>query len=87
MNTVFTAVNVTVLIFIITSGFIKGDLKNWHISKKTVLNATWEIMYVLFMLIVIFIHILIDFFFRVLQKSFLGFSLYLKIFTMLDTVL
>ncbi|XP_005935372.1 cationic amino acid transporter 2 isoform X2 [Haplochromis burtoni] len=44
VNTVFTAVNVTVLIFIITSGFIKGDLKNWHISKKTVLNATWEIM-------------------------------------------
>uniref|UniRef100_A0A3B4GZM1 Cationic amino acid transporter 2-like n=1 Tax=Pundamilia nyererei TaxID=303518 RepID=A0A3B4GZM1_9CICH len=38
VNTVFTAVNVTVLIFIITSGFIKGDLKNWHISKKTVLN-------------------------------------------------
>lgn len=35
----------------------------------------------------IFIHILIDFFFRVLQKSVLGFSLYLKIFTMLDTVL
>ncbi|XP_039900711.1 cationic amino acid transporter 2-like isoform X2 [Simochromis diagramma] len=44
VNTVFTAVNVTVLIFIITSGFIKGDLKNWHISKKTVLNATWEII-------------------------------------------
>uniref|UniRef100_A0A3B4GZG6 Cationic amino acid transporter 2-like n=1 Tax=Pundamilia nyererei TaxID=303518 RepID=A0A3B4GZG6_9CICH len=32
VNTVFTAVNVTVLIFIITSGFIKGDLKNWHIN-------------------------------------------------------
>uniref|UniRef100_A0A668T4N0 Cationic amino acid transporter C-terminal domain-containing protein n=1 Tax=Oreochromis aureus TaxID=47969 RepID=A0A668T4N0_OREAU len=44
VNTVFTAVNVSVLIFIITSGFIKGDLKNWHISKKIVLNATWEIM-------------------------------------------
>uniref|UniRef100_I3J426 Zgc:175280 n=1 Tax=Oreochromis niloticus TaxID=8128 RepID=I3J426_ORENI len=44
VNTVFTTVNVSVLIFIITSGFIKGDLKNWHISKKIVLNATWEIM-------------------------------------------
>ncbi|XP_035770806.1 cationic amino acid transporter 2-like [Neolamprologus brichardi] len=44
VNTVFTAVNVSVLIFIITSGFIKGDLENWHISKKTVLNATWEVM-------------------------------------------
>ncbi|CAI5653266.1 cationic amino acid transporter 2 isoform X3 [Oreochromis niloticus] len=44
VNTVFTTVNVSVLIFIITSGFIKGDLKNWHISKKIVLNATWEII-------------------------------------------
>ncbi|XP_054455859.1 cationic amino acid transporter 2-like [Anoplopoma fimbria] len=40
INTVFTAVNVTVLVFIIISGFIKGDLNNWHISQETILNAT-----------------------------------------------
>ncbi|XP_030603983.1 cationic amino acid transporter 2-like [Archocentrus centrarchus] len=42
LNTVFTAVNVSVLIFIIISGFIKGDIKHWRISEKAVLNATWE---------------------------------------------
>ncbi|XP_035518823.1 cationic amino acid transporter 2-like [Morone saxatilis] len=40
LNTVFTAVNITVLVFIIISGFIKGDLNNWRISQETILNAT-----------------------------------------------
>uniref|UniRef100_A0A3B4GX22 Cationic amino acid transporter 2-like n=1 Tax=Pundamilia nyererei TaxID=303518 RepID=A0A3B4GX22_9CICH len=38
VNTVFTAVNVTVLIFIITSGFIKGDLKNWLANSSLFLK-------------------------------------------------
>ncbi|XP_061601157.1 cationic amino acid transporter 2-like [Cololabis saira] len=42
LNTVFTAVNVAVLIFIIISGFIKGDLNNWRISEETIANATLE---------------------------------------------
>uniref|UniRef100_A0A3B4ZYL4 Low affinity cationic amino acid transporter 2-like n=1 Tax=Stegastes partitus TaxID=144197 RepID=A0A3B4ZYL4_9TELE len=40
VNTVFTAVNVAVLVFIIISGFIKGDIKNWQISEETILNGT-----------------------------------------------
>ncbi|XP_029306417.1 cationic amino acid transporter 2-like isoform X2 [Cottoperca gobio] len=40
LNIVFTAVNVTILIFIIISGFIKGDINNWRISQETILNAT-----------------------------------------------
>ncbi|XP_044229654.1 cationic amino acid transporter 2-like isoform X2 [Thunnus albacares] len=40
LNTVFTAVNVAVLLFIIISGFIKGDIHNWRISEETILNAT-----------------------------------------------
>ncbi|XP_071373039.1 cationic amino acid transporter 2-like [Centroberyx affinis] len=40
LNTVITGVNVVVLLFIIISGFIKGDTNNWRISKDTILNAT-----------------------------------------------
>ncbi|XP_071337577.1 cationic amino acid transporter 2-like [Trachinotus anak] len=40
LNTVFTGVNVAVLLFIIISSFIKGDISNWHISQETILNAT-----------------------------------------------
>uniref|UniRef100_A0A8C3G6H4 Cationic amino acid transporter C-terminal domain-containing protein n=1 Tax=Cyclopterus lumpus TaxID=8103 RepID=A0A8C3G6H4_CYCLU len=40
INTVFTVVNVLVLVFIIIAGFIKGDLSNWRISQETILNAT-----------------------------------------------
>uniref|UniRef100_A0A8D0DU07 Cationic amino acid transporter C-terminal domain-containing protein n=1 Tax=Salvator merianae TaxID=96440 RepID=A0A8D0DU07_SALMN len=34
INKIFTAVNTLVLLFIIISGFIKGDLKNWRLSEK-----------------------------------------------------
>ncbi|KAM7408144.1 hypothetical protein PAMA_002026 [Pampus argenteus] len=36
------AVNVAVLVFIVISGFIEGDIQNWRISKETILNATRE---------------------------------------------
>lgn len=42
LNVVFTAVNVAVLVFIIISGFIKGDINNWHISQEAILNATQQ---------------------------------------------
>uniref|UniRef100_A0A3Q1F6T7 Zgc:175280 n=1 Tax=Acanthochromis polyacanthus TaxID=80966 RepID=A0A3Q1F6T7_9TELE len=43
VNTVFTAVNVAVLVFIVISGFIKGDINNWRISEKTILNGTHQV--------------------------------------------
>uniref|UniRef100_G3PJJ6 Zgc:175280 n=1 Tax=Gasterosteus aculeatus TaxID=69293 RepID=G3PJJ6_GASAC len=39
INTVFTAINVLVLIFIIIAGFIKGDLNNWRSSREVILDA------------------------------------------------
>uniref|UniRef100_A0A8D0DUC2 Cationic amino acid transporter C-terminal domain-containing protein n=1 Tax=Salvator merianae TaxID=96440 RepID=A0A8D0DUC2_SALMN len=53
INKIFTAVNTLVLLFIIISGFIKGDLKNWRLSEKDLLitlnssqsvigNRTWN---------------------------------------------
>ncbi|XP_059216004.1 cationic amino acid transporter 2-like [Centropristis striata] len=40
LNKVFTAVNISVLVFIIITGFIKGDISNWRISQETLSNAT-----------------------------------------------
>ncbi|KAM3606206.1 uncharacterized protein V6R79_012546 [Siganus canaliculatus] len=40
VNTVFTAINMIALVFIIITGCVKGDLRNWQISKETLLNAT-----------------------------------------------
>ncbi|XP_029927240.1 cationic amino acid transporter 2-like [Myripristis murdjan] len=40
LNSIFTAVNILVLLFIIIAGFIKGDINNWHISEDAILNAT-----------------------------------------------
>ncbi|XP_060096279.1 cationic amino acid transporter 2-like [Heteronotia binoei] len=56
VNKAFTAVNVLVLLFIIISGIIKGDLKNWNLDESDLLatvtnrtdnqsvtdNGTWQ---------------------------------------------
>ncbi|XP_044226578.1 cationic amino acid transporter 2 family protein [Thunnus albacares] len=39
VNKVFTAVNILVLLFVILSGFIKGDIDNWYIGEDSLLNA------------------------------------------------
>uniref|UniRef100_UPI003AAC0234 cationic amino acid transporter 2 n=1 Tax=Centroberyx gerrardi TaxID=166262 RepID=UPI003AAC0234 len=39
INKVFTVVNILVLLFVIVSGFIKGDINNWYISGDTILKA------------------------------------------------
>ncbi|XP_019391906.1 PREDICTED: cationic amino acid transporter 3 [Crocodylus porosus] len=38
VNKIFTAVNLVVLSFVIISGFVKGDVKNWQLSEKNYLN-------------------------------------------------
>ncbi|KAJ8262331.1 hypothetical protein GJAV_G00165240 [Gymnothorax javanicus] len=40
VNKVFTAVNVLVLMFIIITGFVKGDPLNWNISEESLINIT-----------------------------------------------
>ncbi|CAN9514828.1 unnamed protein product [Ophioblennius macclurei] len=42
INKIFTAVNILVLLFVTISGFIKGDVGNWKISKEEMINATVE---------------------------------------------
>uniref|UniRef100_A0A3P9LWN9 Zgc:175280 n=1 Tax=Oryzias latipes TaxID=8090 RepID=A0A3P9LWN9_ORYLA len=39
VNKAFTAVNILVLLFVILSGFLKGDVNNWYIGKDTILKA------------------------------------------------
>ncbi|XP_051945153.1 cationic amino acid transporter 2 isoform X2 [Xyrauchen texanus] len=40
VNKIFTAVNVLVLMFVIVSGFVKGDSLNWNLSEESLINAT-----------------------------------------------
>ncbi|XP_075333148.1 cationic amino acid transporter 2-like [Odontesthes bonariensis] len=42
LNTIFTAINVAVLFFIIISGFIKGDINNWRIDEEAILNVSFS---------------------------------------------
>ncbi|XP_030010932.1 cationic amino acid transporter 2 [Sphaeramia orbicularis] len=36
VNKIFTAINILVLLFVVFSGFIKGDLNNWYIGKDAI---------------------------------------------------
>lgn len=40
VNKVFTCINVLVLLFVIISGLVKGDRKNWSLNPDEILNAT-----------------------------------------------
>ncbi|XP_070819153.1 cationic amino acid transporter 2 isoform X2 [Chaetodon trifascialis] len=40
VNKFFTSINVLVLLFVIISGFVKGDTQNWQITEESLINVT-----------------------------------------------
>lgn len=38
VNKIFTAVNIMVLLFVILSGVIMGNINNWHLSEASLLD-------------------------------------------------
>ncbi|XP_076594818.1 cationic amino acid transporter 2 [Chaetodon auriga] len=40
VNKFFTSINVLVLLFVIISGFVKGDTHNWQITEDSLINVT-----------------------------------------------
>uniref|UniRef100_A0A3B4DR54 Cationic amino acid transporter C-terminal domain-containing protein n=1 Tax=Pygocentrus nattereri TaxID=42514 RepID=A0A3B4DR54_PYGNA len=43
VNKIFTSVNILVLVFVIITGFIKGNLENWRITEEMLQNVTAEL--------------------------------------------
>lgn len=66
VNKVFTAVNILVLLFVILSGIIKGDVNNWYLDEAS-LSDQYEYGHIM---LVYYVFILC--FFTVLRKSFLS---------------
>ncbi|XP_037543633.1 cationic amino acid transporter 2 family protein [Nematolebias whitei] len=45
VNKVFTAVNILVLLFVILTGFVKGDITNWYIDEDNLPNGDGNYTY------------------------------------------